>query len=84
MSTVQKHFLRIQILVALNQFAPNKCPERSLFAQMNIVLSAVTESELRTALQWLKDKAYIDFSVEELSEQKLWFITSSGKATLPK
>ena len=34
------------------------------------------------AAAWLKDKGYVDFTIEELSGAKRWAITEAGKSKL--
>ena len=85
MNNLNSHVLRISILVQLQQCGGNKLPQNALFAHLNAVLDfAVTEEELQRELAWLKSKAYIDFTVDELSEMPRWFITEAGKTKLPK
>jgi hypothetical protein len=77
------HSIRIQILTVLSQTGEYKLPEDTLFTTLTKILdAAVTDPDFQAALKWLKDKAYIDFTVEELSEAKRWFITESGKAKI--
>ena len=82
MSAIQKHALRIAILQALD-LGGYRLPEKTLFIQINALFGTVTEAELKDALEWLKSKAYVDWTVEEISEEKRWTITESGKAKLP-
>lgn len=72
--------LRNQILTVLSQCGSYQLPEETLRASLRQMMgAAVEEAEIDAALKWLKDKAYIDFTVDEVSEAKRWAITASGK-----
>jgi hypothetical protein len=75
------HAIRLEILKVLSKTGDYKMPEDTLLTTLNQLLdAAVSESEYQEALNWLKAKAYIDFTVDEISEAKRWYITASGKA----
>ena len=82
--SMKKHALRLDILGLLAPCGSHWLAERTLFIQLNTLSgSAVAESEMRDALAWLKGKAYVDFTVEELTEQTRWRITEAGRQKLP-
>jgi hypothetical protein len=77
------HSIRLQILQVLSRTANYKMPEDTLLTTLTQLLDAdVSKSEFQDALKWLKDKAYIDFTVDEITENQRWFITSSGKGKI--
>lgn len=85
MSAMKRSALRFDILGLLAECGGNWLPETTLFAQLHSLLGrVVSELEMCDSLAWLKGKAYVDFTVEELTEQKRWRITDAGKALLPK
>jgi hypothetical protein len=75
--------LRQQILTLLKQCSTYQLPEPTLRDSLKQMMGrAVTDDEIDSSLQWANEKAYIDFTVEEISGVKRWFITENGKAKL--
>lgn len=72
--------LRQQILTLLKQCGAYQLPEEGLRASLKQMMGeAVKDSEIDAALEWLKGKAFIDDTVEELSGERRWRITDAGK-----
>lgn len=73
--------LRQQILTLLKQCGSYQLPDGTLRDSLRQVMGdAVTDAEIEASLKWLKDKALIDYTVEEVTETKRWAITEAGKA----
>jgi hypothetical protein len=75
--------LRQQILTLLKHCNTYQLPEPTLRDSLKQMMGrAVTDDEIDATLTWLNAKAYIDFTVEEISGVKRWSITENGKAKL--
>ena len=57
-------------------------PEQAMRDQLKLGMPALEDAALQEAIEWLNAKAYIDFTVEEITGTKRWVITESGKAKL--
>ncbi len=78
---MNKHKLRILILSMLGRSSDWEFPEEALCDEISLMQrGAVAKEEVQAALKWLNEKAYVDFTVEPISETKRWKITESGKA----
>jgi len=81
--TANPKFLRTAVLTMLKQAGDYQLPEAALCEQVRLALGrSVTDAQTQQALGWLHDRAFIDFTVDPMSEEKRWKITDSGKAQL--
>jgi hypothetical protein len=84
--SINHHAIRINILHILQQAGEFKMPDDALKKHLrkllDVVPSQLSDAEIDRELEWLKAKAWIDWTIEGITEEKRWAITASGKATI--
>lgn len=70
--------LRVRVLDALRPCGDYWLDIETLLIQLNLRRPGLRPEQLNTILQSLRDKAYVDFRVDELSGLTEWRLTPSG------
>jgi hypothetical protein len=80
------HAIRLNILHILQQAGEFKMPDDALKKHLRKLLDVdsikLPDAEIDRELLWLQGKAWIDWTVEGLTEEKRWNITDTGRVTL--
>lgn len=71
--------LRAKLLRALKPCGSYWLDEDTLHIQLNLAHPGVSRDELLAALRLWKEKAYVDFRVDEISGLTEWRLTASGR-----
>ena len=72
--------LQARVLKILKPCLEYWLDEQTLYLTLNLSRPPVMRAGLETALQELRDKAYVDFRVDPLSRLTEWRLTPSGRA----
>ena len=72
--------LQARVLKILKPCLDYWLDEQTLYLTLNLSRPPITRAQLDSALQELRDKAYLDFRVDPLSRLTEWRLTPAGRA----
>lgn len=68
------------ILEHLDKAGTNMLPEGTLRVELReMTRPAATDLDFGVAFTWLEKKGFASFEPDELTEEKMWFITEAGR-----